>query len=146
MAASLTITSMMDMFTLILLFLLVFFDPESQGDSELELPSAAVQTAPEAGPRVRVARDAVSVGGKEVAQLVGGQVDASLPREGAAVLPLADALRALREARASNEDGSPPVLLVECDKRVPWGVLSSVLASASRAGFPKYRFFVVSEE
>ena len=146
MAASLTITSMMDMFTLILLFLLVFFDPENQADSQLELPTAHAEAKAESGPRVRVARDRVSVDGREVGRLVGGELDQALPRQGSAVVPLVEALQAARAAAPPRPDGSAPALMVECDKQVAWSVLAPVLASAADAGFPKYRLLVLSED
>lgn len=140
----LIITSMVDMFTLVLLFLLVFYDPDYQGDTKLELPTAASQRPAESGATVRVSPEGIEVGGAVVAGLRDGVLEASVPRDGRAVVPVVAALTRVREALAPRADGEPPVLIVECDKRVSWTVLGAVLESGARAGFPRYRFLVLS--
>ncbi len=142
----LIITSMVDMFTLVLLFLLVFYDPDYQGDTKLELPTAATQRPAEAGPTVRVSPEGIEVGGAVVANLRDGAIDGSIPREGKAVVPVVAALSRARQALTLPADGEPPVLIVECDKRVSWTVLGAVLESGAQAGFPRYRFLVLSGE
>ena len=142
----LIITSMVDMFTLVLLFLLVFYDPDYQADTTIELPNAASQRPAESGTTVRVFPGGIEVGGALVVGLRAGALDVAVPRDGTAVVPVVAALSRAREALAATADGEPPVLIVECDKRVSWTVLGAVLESGARAGFPRYRFLVLSDE
>lgn len=139
----LIITSMVDMFTLVLLFLLVFYDPSYGGDASMELPHASIEHAVEKGPSVRVTPEAVTVEGKSVLRLANGLVGADVARSGPAVVPVVEALTALKSTNAPPSVDAEPVLLVECDRRVAWSVLRAVLDSASQAGYPRYRFVVL---
>ncbi len=137
---------MVDMFTLVLLFLLVFYDPAYQGGSEVDLPVGASVITAQSGVTVRVAPDGISVAGNVVASLPGGGLDGSLVRDGQAIVALVEALSVeLASTKVADSEGDP-VLIVECDKAVPWSVLGPVLESGSRAGFPRYRFLVQSRQ
>ncbi len=135
---SLTITSMMDMFTIILVFLLVFFDPEAQPDPEFQLPTSMATQEVAEGPTLRVKRDAVEVNGHAVVQMVNGDLG-NATRDGRKVVAV---LSALESARGQATGESPP-LLVECDQSVPWSTLGDLLATAASAGFPRYRLVVL---
>ena len=52
---------MVDMFTLVLLFLLVFYDPSYQTDGDMQLPNATIDRTVEKGPIVKVTATAVLV-------------------------------------------------------------------------------------
>lgn len=136
-AASLSITSMMDMFTIILVFLLVFFDPEAQPDPEFQLPSSVATQEVAEGTTLRVKRDAVEVNGQTVLPMVDGDLG-SATRDGRRVVAVHGALESAR-AQATGE----LPLLVECDQAVPWSTLGDLLATASGAGFQSYRFVVL---
>lgn len=138
----LIITSMVDMFTLVLLFLLVFYDPAYQGGSEVDLPTGSSVIAAQSGVTVRVDPHGIAVAGNVVASLPGGVLDRSLARDGQAIVALVAALSSELTSAKNAEGEGDPVLIVECDKTVPWSVLGPVLASGARAGFPRYRFLV----
>ena len=135
--AGLSITSMMDMFTIILLFLLNFFDP-SQEASALILPHGAAREPAPAGRTVHIEPGAVKVDGVAVFGLENGEIPDVVPREGRKILPLRDAL-----SRAGV--GEDAALRVEADKRVPFSVVGDVLYTAGDAGFHQYRFVVVHD-
>ena len=137
MESTLIITSMVDMFTLVLLFLLVFYDPAFQSDTALELPKSATDVAVEKGPTVRVLPSGVEVDGRVVLVLDSGKIPGHTVMRGKAFADVIDALAPLRSPDAPPEG---PSLVVECDRRVPWTVLGSVLESAAEAGFARYRF------
>jgi biopolymer transport protein ExbD len=132
---------MVDMFTLVLLFLLMFYDPLYDGSSPLELPHAAAERKATAGPTVRVSRDAVEVDGTRVVELAGGAIPAGSSSTGRAIPALVTALGTL----ATGTPDERPSIAIECDKRVSWEVLGAVLESAALAGFPRYRFVVNGE-
>ncbi|MBM4390148.1 MAG: biopolymer transporter ExbD [Deltaproteobacteria bacterium] len=135
---SLSITSMMDMFTIILVFLLVFFEPEARPDPEFQLPSSVATQQAADGTTLRVRRDAIEVNGSPVLPLVDGDLG-NAARDGRRVLAV---LGALEAARAQVPGGELP-LMVECDQAVPWSTLGDLLATAADAGFQSYRFVVL---
>lgn len=143
LASTLIITSMVDMFTLVLLFLLVFYDPGFQADSALELPQSQVEKAIEPGAKVRILPTGIEVEGKEVLALEAGSLRAGTPMRGKGPSAVTDALTPLVGAAP---DPKSAALLVECDRRVSWSVLGPVLESAADAGFARYRFVVASPE
>lgn len=133
----LQITSMTDMFTLILAFLLTFYDPNVVDAPSLVLPAVPVTSDEKRGPRVEVRSDAIVVDGVVVAQLDGhGGLGSGVERD-------ADGIRAVREALASRAE-EDATLLVACDKTAPYGIVGEVLVSARAAGFDDYRFVVES--
>jgi biopolymer transport protein ExbD len=135
--AGLSITSMMDMFTIILLFLLHFFDP-SQEASALVLPHGRATEASPAGRTVHIEPRAVKVDGVPVFGLERGEIPSEVPREGRKILPLRDAL-----SRAGVPEGA--VLRIEADRSAPFSVVGDVLYTAGDAGFQQYRFVVVHD-
>ena len=128
----------MDMFVIILVFLLTFFDPAMANESELTLPNSRAKAEVQSGARVRVSRSALLVEDKRVAGIDQGGLAASVPRDGRKIVPLFDALASARQA------GDRP-LIVECDKSVPYSLVGDVLFTAGAAGWTQFRFVVVSD-
>jgi len=141
LAHGLIITSMVDMFTLVLLFLLMFYDPLYDGSSPVELPNGQVEAQAQGGPTITVTTESIVVEGKPVAAIRDGKLDAAVAMDGRAIRALVSSLAPL----VPKDGGEPPAVSVECDRRVPWQVLGAVLESASQAGFPRYRFVVAGE-
>lgn len=139
--SGLLITSMMDMFTIILLFLLNFFDPAAGSATDLFLPATSAQAGVEAGVTLDVSPTGVSVGGMQVLALDAGRLPSDAARQGRRIDVVYDAL-----ARAKNgaTDADAP-LIVRADRRTAFGVLGDILYSAGAAGWARYRFVVVDE-
>ena len=132
----LQITSMMDMFTIILVFLLTFFDPGQADTSVLVLPTVAASGAEKPGIRIEIRKDAIAVDGVEVVTLDGnGGLEDSTERIGRVLLAVEQSLEG-----EANDGG----LGVAIDRSVPYAVVADVLASANAAGFNDYRFVVES--
>lgn len=155
------VTSMMDMFTIILVFLLNFLDPASDVAAGMELPlSSATDVAPE-GTTMTVTKEAVKVNGQDVLALVTQAGQPALPpgldRTGRRIETLYDRLAVEVGAfpgvvvtgpgagQPAEKSGSDAVLRVECDRGVPFSVLGDVLYTAGQAGFEQFRFVVISE-
>lgn len=132
----LQITSMTDMFTLILAFLLSFYDPNQVDAPTLVLPTVPVLGETKEGVRLEVRSDGVVLDGVLLLTLDAAAVPAGTARTGRVLGVVRDALQPFT--------GSGAPLLVSCDKSVPFSVLGDVLASASAAGFDNYRFVVES--
>lgn len=138
-----TVTSLVDIFTTLLLFLLAFIDPTVGAAPTLRLPEAERVVAGVEGVRVRLSAeglvvDDVPVGG---ARLDGGRVRLA---EGA-LGPSGEheGLRRALEARAqAAEDPAARVVVLECDARVAYADVDAVLRTARAAGYERYRFIV----
>ena len=76
------LTTMTDMFTLILVFLLHFIDPAMSADPTVQLPSAATTDAAAEGITLTITPDAVRLNAKTVFGLSGGQVPSTVERDG----------------------------------------------------------------
>lgn len=150
MNPSFQITSMLDMFTIILVFLLNFLDPAAEAGADLTLPQAKAEADVGEGTILTVTRDRVLVNGKEVLKLEDGRLPAGVERTGRRI----DALhRRLEEAGAalavrattSEPGASNAALAVHCDRAVPFSVLGELLYTAGQAGFGQFRFVVISD-
>lgn len=134
----LSFTSMTDMFTNVLLFLLFFVNPSTIEDANFALPKSVASAPVVDGPRVRIARDSISVDGQPVAVLR----DAVWAREGGtgSTDDLVRTLAAVRERLPPSQ--TPATVLVECDETVPWSTLAPVLEAAKKSGFEAYKLVV----
>lgn len=139
--STLMLTSMTDMFTLILTFLLNFVDPNMSDDSMVHLPTAPVSEAAESALTLTITTESLMVGGQSLLVLVGGQIPEEA-REGRLVLPLEAALKAASQTLPAGDEA--PVLRVECDKSTPYRVLSDALYTAGQAGFGRFKFVVIN--
>jgi biopolymer transport protein ExbD len=129
--ASLTVTSMMDMFTILLIYLLYFFDPSNDPSQDLQLPNSSAQEAVVDQTALTVQSDGVMLGGRRIA---GGDS--------------ADDLRLIYEALKEQRDKESldnALLVVKCDKRVLYERLDQILKEAARAGYTDFRFVVLNE-
>ena len=123
MEAGLSITSMMDMFTILLIYLLYFFDPSQDPARSLELASSEATGSEAAGMVLTVTPEAIWMGEKEIARMGEG-------------------MGGLQEAlKGANPDEN---LTIQCDRRVAYKDLNQVLTTASQAGLKKYRFMVLN--
>lgn len=140
------ITSMLDMFTIILLFLLNFLDPASD-ETRVELPSVQTPTAASPGVVLTVARDQVLVDGEQVLSLADGR----LPAGGeAALAPVRERLaaagaRARQGSEGAQQSASNATLSVQADRAVSYRVVAGLLSAAREAGFSQYHFIVIAE-
>ena len=137
----LLITSMLDMFTIILVFLITFLDPEAIAETDgvkLAPASGAATGAREGEVRFVVDDARFLVGDAEVARWSGDAPNADV------LTAVEDSLR--RALPGFVDDDKPARLLVVVDRQVPWSALSPALGAAERAGFSDFRFVVVQEE
>ena len=135
----LPLTSMMDMLTIILIFLLLNLTPDyavNQVSKDIELPTAVKGTEPLGAHRIEISMNELLMDGEAVAAVTDGRVDdAALEALTAALTPHFD---------PTQEKTDPVVLLA--DKRVPYETVDAVLKAAGMAGFPDFRFAIVNLE
>jgi biopolymer transport protein ExbD len=149
----LNIVPMMDMMTILLVFLLKQFSVQvasmTQADG-LTLPSSsASQQRPEAV-GITITANAVLVEGDAVTPVRQGAVDPSVKRDGANgyyITPLVEVLtkHANRLKKIAAMGGTPfdHTAMVMVDKNTPYRLLTEVLYSAGQAEFSNYRLVVV---
>lgn len=140
----LNITSMCDMFTLLLVFLLqTYGTSEFQPDLEagMQLPMSSSMKEPRKVPQVVVTRDAIKIDGEVVAKLTDGRPQAGDldPHNPALVKPLFEALRGKAPAEPSLDDA----VLLQADSRQTMTSLNPFLTTISAAGFAKVKLATV---
>ncbi len=155
---TLMLTSLLDMFTIILLFLIVSFEAEDYGfklDGELTLPQSSSSAELKPAVNVSVNRNRIVVTEKEVARLQDGEASADYHRQ-QQIPELVEALRAEYERRFGDNavygarvgDGErtgddEPIVVLQADRELNYRTLYLILRSAAQAGFFKYRLAII---
>lgn len=154
---SLQITSMADIFMILLVFLLKGYSSDaftvspSAGTSLPATTTSVSQASPSL--KVEVSQDAVLLDGRLVANMKkfrfeSGDVDGSGVSR--SLLGALNKERALESAKKNaNEGGSPEGdarLMVLADQRAPYQTIKTVLASAAMQGYTDIRLAVVHAE
>ncbi len=125
--AVLTVTSLVDILSILLIFLLLSFSPEGallQAAQDLELPETTSRESVDRSDRViAVTGRAITVGEKVAARLDGW--DGSVPIAGLAAL-LGD---------VSSTPEADRRVLIEGDRRIPFDLLYAVLFTSHQAGY-----------
>jgi len=151
--AYLNITPMMDMMTILLVFLLKQFSVQAAAASMaegLQLPNSSVETTRPLAVNVTVSQNAVLVEGDAVAPVRAGAVDPSLKRDGANgyyITPLVDTLqkhanrlKKIALIGGTKFDGTAMIMV---DKAVPYRLLTEILYSCGQAEFNNYHLVVI---
>ena len=145
--AALALTSMVDMFAIMVIFLLQSFSAEGEIivlPPGLQLPRAANTGSLERAPSVVISLEGVFFQGEEVAK-----TPEMLAAENWNVEGLRDALTAFKQEREQilAEGGSlevnSEIINVSADKRLEFEAVKKVLYTVGHAGFPRYRLAVV---
>lgn len=148
--ASLLLTPMIDMFTILVLYLIQQFNATGQIlfiDPDLKLPQARrTQELVGNPPLITIARDLISVQGKAV------ESTDVLAKEGNWAAPkLEEALKELRQLAtdvqeqsggAINTEAAQGIVIVQADVTVPYMLVKKVLFVASKVGFGRADFAV----
>ena len=146
--AHLQLTSMMDMFTIILVFLLKTYSTHGQlinPSNDLTLPSSVVQQMPELGLDVTVSADWILVNGKPIEPTgnllsMEGYVSPRLQRELRKYAREAMKMEELYGAKFSGK------VTIQGDKNLPYQVLIKVMATCGQSDYPNMRLVVYQEE
>jgi biopolymer transport protein ExbD len=174
-SAELNITSMMDMMTIILVFLLKSYstsDISVSPSEDLALPVSTSQAPPEVAVNLVVTKSRIVVDGVEILALTmiddkrnPGQQRLAVPqnnpttgepqKRGQLIIPLQEVLETKADgakadgemlAASSDEHGFKGRLLIQCDKKLPFNVLREVMYTAGQAQFSEFKFVVYKQE
>lgn len=160
----LTITSMMDMMTIILVFLLKSYstqDVSVKASSDMQLPSSSAQKMPEVAVQLMVSKSQIMVDGIPVLNLTTvpdeetGEMVITVPedeKKGQMITQLYDKLldkaeqaKALGDASGSDEHAFKGRILLQCDKTLPFSVIREVMYTAGQAQFGEFKFVVYKQ-
>lgn len=135
---SLRLTSMIDMFTILLVFLLKNFSAEGQVITmapDLNLPESTAQQAPEGSSIVAVTSDWILLDGKQVAAVAEVMSSSQLLIPG-----LSNELKKLRMisesvGELSYEMGFKGKISIQGDKEIPYQLLKKVMYTCGQMGY-----------
>lgn len=149
--SELNLTAMMDMMTIILVFLLKSFSSNAisvTASEDLRPPISSTQNVPKDTIAVTITPRMVMVGDRKVISLKDGKIPADL-LEGRLVLPLdkklkreVNKLKLIEQGGGTAFDGE---LSVIADKQVSYELLLSVLYTAGQNNLDKFRFVVIKK-
>jgi biopolymer transport protein ExbD len=151
----LNITPMLDMMSILLVFMLKQFavaQATMTVSEQLQLPTSTSMLKTVPSVNVTITTVAVIIEGDAVVSVRGGAIDPSSKRDGANgfyVTPIVDTLekhaRRLKKLEAMGGAPFDGTMLLLVDKTIPYRALTEVLYSAAEAGFKNYRLVVLSK-
>lgn len=152
----LNITPMMDMMTIILVFLLKSFSSSAGSitfDANLKIPSSSTTLATKEAVSVTVTKKVILVEGDAIAAVTNGRVDPTTKRDGENgyyITPLVDTLEkyARKEKKVAELTGQTfdSQLMVVADQTTNYRLLTEVLYSCGQAGYANYRLVVLKSK
>lgn len=147
--AKLNITSLMDIMTIILVFLLKSYSTEDiqiAPSDDLRLPVSSASKPPELAVNTVITKVGILVDGVSVVDVAGGVVGDEYKR-GTLISPLfdilkekADEAKAIAESR--NTIDFTGRLLLQCDRDIPFSLVREVMYTAGQAQFAEFKFVV----
>ena len=145
----LQITAMMDMFTIILIFLLFSFSdkPETMTlDKDLELPKSIAKMDYKETIKLVLSQKSLKLEDKVVAKLKNGKI-IGLNRNKLEKSRLYKELRSYWEEqdRVKAVGATERQILFLADKRLPFKTINSIVKTAALAGFPNFQFAVLEK-
>jgi biopolymer transport protein ExbD len=149
----LNIVAMMDMMTIILVFLLKSYSASSvavTASEEVRPPLSTTRTTPKDTVAVTITPKNILVGEKAVVELIGGAIPHA-QLKGRVVLPLDRALKKEVDKLKYIAERNPSApfsheMSVIGDRKIPYDLLLTVLYTAGRNELENYRFVVIQKE
>ena len=149
----LNITPMMDMMTIILVFLLKSFSSTTSTitfDQNLQVPKSFTELKPKIAVTVTVTKKVILVEGDGIAPINAGRVDPAVKRDGENgyyITPLVEILEkhARREKKVADMTGQKfeGQLMLVADQTTPYRLLTEVIYSCGQAEYANYRLLVL---
>lgn len=144
----LNITSMTDMFTILLVFLLQTYSTspiEIKPENNLRLPSSTVEVTPTNALQLSINSEGVIRDGKTLVKMAKGvfSKDSLDPNDSSFILPLFTELNKIAGETKDQEIKEGRILL-QADRELPYETIRKVLYTASMAGFPKVKLATIA--
>jgi biopolymer transport protein ExbD len=145
----LEITSLMDIMTIILVFLLKSYSTEDiqiAPSDDLRLPVSTASVAPQLAVNTVISQAAIIVDGVRVVDVNGGVVGDEYKR-GTLISPLFDILKEKADDAKAIAEGRQGInfsgrILLQCDRNIPFSLVREVMYTAGQAQFAEFKFVV----
>jgi biopolymer transport protein ExbD len=140
----LNLTSMMDMFTIILVFLIKNYNTEGlllHPSHSLTLPSSTVQKTAEVALNIVASRDWIMVNDEPVEKMamVTSAREFYVPQLGAVLLKYATEAKRMEETYGAKFSGK---VVIQGDRKLPFNALLKIMATCGRSDYPNMRLVV----
>ena len=148
----LMLTSMMDMFTIILIFLIFSFseNPETlRLDKNLELPRSSAQSGYQKTIQIELSKKELRLDGEVMAEVLGNQIIGLAPDNlrSSTLYQRLETKRSEQVAAAGDsQPRQPPHILFLCDQSYSFKTINNVIKTAGMAGYPNFQFAVLEEK
>mgnify|MGYP001581099687 CR=1 FL=1 len=147
--ATLTLTSLMDMMTIILIFLLKSFSAEGDilaADPKLKLPVSTSRDAPKMKLIIQLSTDDIILDGLKVAEVKDAGSSQDL-----LIKPVYDALMKNTKRMEFIGRENPSLkfageVVIQGDRRIPFDLLKKIMYSCGQAGYGNISLAVMSRE
>ncbi len=146
----LNLTSMMDMFTIILVFLIFSFSNQDQNlklDPDITLPESSAAIEFKWAININLTPTELRVEGNTIAKVKNGKfAGVKVDRDKKRVVPLFNWLKKAKDIEARekvNPTGDETVISFQADKNTPFEIMDFVMKTAAQAGYPNFRFVVL---
>jgi biopolymer transport protein ExbD len=144
----LMLTSLLDMFTIILIFLIVSFESEDQDfrlNPDVSLPESTARSVFKPAVNLVINAQHVIVEDKILVTLADGRFSPEMYEVGE-VPALVEALKDAYERRdLSLPEEDQNIIMIQADKELDYQSLYLVMRSASMAGFSRYRLAIMKK-
>ncbi|OGW57740.1 MAG: hypothetical protein A3D21_06640 [Nitrospirae bacterium RIFCSPHIGHO2_02_FULL_42_12] len=152
--ASLNIVSLMDIFTILLLFLLVNVSPSGEEEAIpvpgiVQLPASSASIKPEPTITVFITTSDIILGDKKIAKIqdVLNSGDSSIKVLETGLTSQAISIADTNKADTKDKDTkSAKKIIIMGDKTIPFTLLKKVMNSCSRAGYSNITLAVLQKE
>ena len=137
----LMLTSLLDMFTIILIFLIVSFEAEDQDfrlDPDISLPDSAARSVFMPAVSVNINPGRLVVEGETVVPLDDGRFTAEHYQSGQI-----EELVTVLTQHFERGDFDEPIVMIQADREMDYQTLYLVMRSSSLAGFSRYRLAIM---
>lgn len=149
---NLNLTSMMDMFTIILVFLIFSFSSQDQNlklDPDVSLPESTAAIEFKWAINVNLTPTVLKVEGNTIAKVKSGKfAGVKVDKDKKRVLPLYNLLKKFKEIETQekvNPTEDETVIAFQADKSLPFEVIDLVMKTSAQAGYPNFRFVVLKK-
>ena len=148
----LMLTSMMDMFTIILIFLLFSFSEQPETlklDKNLELPHSSAESGYQKAIKIVLSKKDLRLDDEVLAEVQNHHL-VGISNEDLTSSPLFQRLKTKRAAQAAlateGQNGEAPHILFMCDQSHSFKIINNVIKTAGMAGYPNFQFAVLEEK
>ena len=150
---NLNLTSMMDMFTIILVFLIFSFSSQDTNlklDPDISLPESTAAIEFKWAINVNLTPTELKVEGNTIGKVKNGKFGGELKvdKEKKRVMALFNLLKKYKEIETQekvNPTGDETVISFQSDKNLPYEIIELVMKTSAQAGYPNFRFVVLKK-